>query len=62
MDVLVLFGVAHQQVIAALVCVKNWFRWRELRRTSLFVHWFLKMYSKFLKRAQKLLFKGQIHS
>ena len=35
MDVLVPIGVALQQVIAVLVCGKNWFWWRELERTSL---------------------------
>lgn len=34
MDVLVPLGVALQQIIAVLVCGENWFRWRELGRTS----------------------------
>lgn len=35
MDVLVPFSVAHQQVVAVLVCGKHWFWWRELGRTSI---------------------------
>lgn len=42
MDVLVFFGVAHQQVVAVLVSSKNWLWWRELGRTSVlsYILWF----------------------
>lgn len=35
-DVLVAVLVAHQQVEGALVCVENWFWWRELTKEQVY--------------------------